>query len=93
MSSSLPRSDQLDDSSCTPCPTEPSDYAPLFSPAGMSTGECWQWPSEISNTMEWSAQFLNPAYMTAQSFPGADGEPAADAHSMMAQLGGESGCS
>jgi hypothetical protein len=23
----------------------------------------WHWPSEISNTMEWSIQFLDPAYL------------------------------
>ncbi|KKA24937.1 Uncharacterized protein T310_1016 [Rasamsonia emersonii CBS 393.64] len=83
ISSSLPRADQVDDSSCTPCPTEPSDYAPLFSPSGMSTGECWQWPSEISSTMEWSVQFLNPAYMAAQPFAGADGDAAPDAENML----------
>lgn len=25
----------------------------------------WQWPSKISNTMEWSAQFFQPAYSLA----------------------------
>ncbi|KAL1961728.1 hypothetical protein VTN77DRAFT_1128 [Rasamsonia byssochlamydoides] len=84
---------QLDDPSATPCPTELSSYAPLTSPPGVSEGGYWQWPSEISSTMEWSVQFLDPAYMTTHSFAGADGDAGTDADSMMVQLDGGQDCS
>jgi hypothetical protein len=29
-----------------------------FGPEVAAGDDLWQWPSEISNTMEWSAQFL-----------------------------------
>jgi hypothetical protein len=46
-------------------PTSPIDGSSLgFPPSSNVSGDVdgWQWPSEISNTMEWSAQFL-PAQM------------------------------
>jgi hypothetical protein len=72
----------------TSCPTELSDYPPIVSPSGVSPAECWQWPSEISSTMEWSAQFLDSAYMATHTHPfsGGHGDTSSHADGMMAPL-------
>lgn len=44
------------------CSTSLVDDIPLVPGDNLTTtSNNWQWPSEISNTMEWSAQFFDPA--------------------------------
>ncbi|KAL1879596.1 hypothetical protein Plec18167_004057 [Paecilomyces lecythidis] len=44
------------------CSASLVDDIPLIPGDSMTaTSSSWQWPSEISNTMEWSAQFFDPA--------------------------------
>lgn len=44
------------------CSTSLVDNIPLVPGDSLTaTSNNWQWPSEISNTMEWSAQFFDPA--------------------------------